>query len=44
MKLKPVYISRFYLDNYSLEDIKSVEMHGFSNTSANAYAFGFALI
>ena len=34
MKLKPVYISRFYLDNYSLEEIKSVEMHGFSDASA----------
>ena len=36
-KLKPLYISRFYLDNYSLEEIKSVEMHGFSDASARAY-------
>ena len=37
-KLKPAYISRFYLDNYSLEEIKSVEMHGFSDASARANA------
>ena len=37
-KLKPVYLSRFYLDNYFLGEIKSVEMHGFSDDSARAYA------
>ena len=38
IKLKPVYISRFYLDKYSLEEIKSDGMHGFSDASAKAYA------
>ena len=37
MKLKPVYVSRFYLDNYSLEEIKFVEMHRFSDASARTY-------
>ena len=38
MKLKPVYISRFYLDNYSLGEIKPVEMYKFSDVSAMTYA------
>ena len=38
MKLKPICISRFYQHNYSLEEIKSVEMHGFSDASARVYA------
>ena len=38
MKLKPVYISRFHLNNYSLEEIKSVEMHGVSDASVKEYA------
>ena len=38
IKLKPVYLCRFYVDNYSLEEIKSVEMNGFSDASAKADA------
>ena len=37
MKLKLVYIARFHLNNYSSEEIKSVEMHRFSDASERAY-------
>ena len=40
MRLTPVYnISRCNLDNFSLGEIKSIEMHGLSDNSARTYAF-----
>ena len=35
--MKPIYLPRFYLNNFSIDDVKEIEMHGFSDASLKAY-------